>query len=159
MFMRTGARTVAAVTAAALFLSGCGGGAPADAGAASGTGPVSDWKGKMGDLMKPCETSLKDTDKGVSGIRSGRSTLNEMKLRADETVAVCEKSLADWTALRMPEPAAKDCLNQANVLRDQALALRQGLDHSMSKPYKTRVDRLKEDAKKATEACKAAKSK
>ena len=159
MTTRTGSRWVAAATAAALFLAGCGGGAPKGDAAASATGPVDDWKGKMADLMKPCQDSLKDTDKGVSGIRSGRATLNEMKARADATVAVCDKSLADWTALRMPAEAAEACLGQANLMRDQALALRQGLDHSMSKPYQARADRLEEDAKKAVEACKTAKNK
>ncbi|MBX7248772.1 MAG: hypothetical protein K1X35_06910 [Caulobacteraceae bacterium] len=154
-------RTVGAATAAALFMAGCGGGttAPQKGEGPPGAQPVDDWKGKMGDLMTPCQDALKDTDKSVGQIRAGRATLNEIKLRADETVAVCEKALADWTALRMPTEAAEPCLQQATLMRDQAYALRQGLDHSMSKTYQARADRLEEDAKKAADACKKAKNK
>src|SRR5689334_9312532 len=132
-------RIIGTALAASVFLAGCGGGGAAPS--APGL-PGGDYKGKMPDLIKPCDTANKLTTQSLPNFKSGKATLNETKVIADAGVAACQAADTAWRGLGMPAPVADACLAQSAAKLGLAQAMRSGLDHQMSKPYKTRVDRM-----------------
>jgi len=141
----TNARLVALGCAAAL-LAGCGGG-----------GPVSGYKGKMPEAMKPCDAANKELPKALAAARTGKMTFNEARAEADKTLATCEAALSAWKGLKdMPPKVAEACIPEAEAKVQLAYASRNALDHQMSKHYKTLIDRAALAVEKAVAACKEA---
>jgi hypothetical protein len=147
------ARVISGLACAAILLAGCGGGGPSAPGL-----PGGDYKGKMPDAMKPCDEANKATTAALPGFRSGKASLNETKATADAGVAACEASYAAWKALHMPPEVVGPCMAQAQAKLNLAHALRTALDHLISKPYKSAIDRQVDAVARETAACKKAMS-
>ena len=148
-------RAIGAVLCGALFLAGCGGGAPAAPGMPGG----GDFKSKMPDAMKPCDEANKATPKALTSFTSGKLTLTEARTIAEAGAAACEASLDAWTKLIMPGPIADACLGEGRAKVDLAHAQTSALNHQVAKPYKIRIDRAKAAADAAAKACKDALAK
>ena len=147
-------RIIGAVVCGALFLAGCGGGAPAPGGAPGAAG--ADFKAAMSPAMKPCDEANKETKVALQAYKSSKMTLNEAKVVADAGVAACEAASAAWQAMTMPGPVAGACGGEAEAKLGLATAQRAALDHQISKPYKTRIDRQLDAVTRAVAACKKA---
>ena len=146
-----GSRTLSAGLAAALLLAGCGGGGPSV--------PGQEYKSKAPEAMKPCDEANKATPKALSSFKSGKLTVTEAMEVANAGVAACEASLAAWQSMIMPGPVAEACLGEARAKVDLAHAQVAALNHQMSKPYKTRIERVTDQITREVKACKDAMTK
>jgi hypothetical protein len=147
-------RIIGAVVCGALFLAGCGGGAPAPGGAPGA--PGGDFKATMAPAMKPCDDANKETKIALQSYKSGKMTLNEAKLVADAGVAACATARTAWRGMTMPGPVAEACRGEAEAKYGLAAAQRAALDHLLSKPYKSQIDRQLDAVTRAVAACKKA---
>lgn len=150
MATHIGSRALSAVLVAAL-LAGCGGGGPAI--------PGQEFKSKAPEAMKPCDEANKATPKALSSFKSGKITLTEAMEIANAGVTACEASLAAWQGMTMPRPVADACLPEARAKLDLAHAQVSALNHQMSKPYKTRIERVTDQITREVKACKDAMAK
>ena len=141
-----------AILIGALFLAGCGGGAPS----APGAPGVGNFKAKMPETMKPCDEANKATPKALASFKSGKQTLTEARAVVDAGVTACEAALAAWEKMAMPEATAEACLPEARAKVELAHAQVAALNHQMAKPYKTRIERASDDVGEAVKACKEA---
>ena len=151
MARQFGSRTLSAALAASLLLAGCGGAGPAI--------PGQEYKSKAPEAMKPCDEANKATPKALSSFKSGKLTLTEAMVVANAGVAACEASLAAWQGMTMPKPVAEACLAEAKAKLDLAHAQVSALNHQMSKPYKTRIERQTDAVAREVKACKDAMAK
>ena len=150
-------RIIGAVVCGALFLAGCGGGAPAPGGAPGAPGaPGGDFKATMSPAMKPCDDANKETKVALQAYKSSRMTLNEAKVVADAGVAACEAARTAWRGMTMPGPVAEACGGEAEAKYGLATAQRAALDHLLSKPYKSQIDRQLDAVTRSVAACKKA---
>ena len=147
-------RIMGAVVCGALFLSGCGGGAPVPGGAPGA--PGADFKAAMAPAMKPCDDANKETKTALQSYKSNKMTLNEAKVVADAGVAACEAAQTAWRGMTMPGPVGEACGAEAEAKYSLATAQRAALDHLLSKPYKSRIDRQLDAVTRAVAACKKA---
>lgn len=147
-------RIIGAVVSGALFLAGCGGGAPAPGGEAGAAG--GDYKAAMSPAMKPCDDANKETKVALQAYKSSKMTLNEAKVVADAGVAACAAARAAWQGMTMPGPVSEACGAEAEAKYGLATAQRAALDHQMSRPYKTQIDRQLDAVTRGVAACKKA---
>jgi hypothetical protein len=146
-------RIIGAVVCGALFLAGCGG-APAPGGAAGAAG--ADFKAAMSPAMKPCDDANKETKVAMQSYKSSKMTLNEAKVVADAGLAACAAARTAWRGMTMPGPVSEACGAEAEAKYALATAQRAALDHLMSRPYKTQIDRQLDAVTRAVAACKKA---
>lgn len=147
-------RAIAAVLSGALLLAGCGGGAPVPGG--DPAAPGADFRAAMSPAMKPCDEANKATKIALQAYKSGKLTLNEAKVVADAGVIACEAARTAWRGMTMPGPVSEACGPEAEAKYGLATAQRAALDHQISKPYKTRIDRQLDAVTRTVAACKKA---
>jgi len=143
-------RIIGAVVCGAVFLAGCGGGA------APGAPGAGDFKAGITDAMKPCDDANKATKTALQAYKSSKLSLNEAKVIADAGVAACEAARTARRAIAAPAPITQACMAEADAKVSLATAQRAALDHLMSKPYKSQIDRATDEVARGLADCRKA---